>query len=61
MTLSEAYILGRKDERERSKLCNNPRSICVRCSKRPKCWKADTGAYIGNCDEFNFDVKVVKA
>lgn len=56
MTKSEVYILGRKDEGERpTNLCANPRSICVRCSKRPNCSGADTGAYVSNCDAFNFD------
>lgn len=54
MTISEAYLLGRKDEKERpTPLCNNPRSICVRCTNRPNCPNADTGAYIGNCKNFN--------
>lgn len=54
MTISEAYLLGRKDERERpTPLCNNPRSICVRCTERLKCPDADTGAYINGCENFN--------
>ena len=54
MTISEAYLLGRKDERERSTpLCNNSRSICVRCTERLNCPNADTGAYVSNCKTFN--------
>lgn len=51
MTISEAYLLGRKDEKER--LCINPRSICIRCTKRLNCPDADTGAYVDNCKGFN--------
>ena len=54
MTISEAYLLGRKDESERpTSLCRNPRSICVRCTERLKCPDADTGAYVSNCENFN--------
>lgn len=54
MTISEAYLLGRKDERERpTPLCSNPQSICVRCTERLTCPDADTGAYVGNCKNFN--------
>lgn len=54
MTISEAYLLGRKDEKERpTPLCINPRSICIRCTKRLNCPDADTGAYVDNCKGFN--------
>ena len=33
-------------------LCANPRSICVDCVKRQNCQYADTGVYIGKCEEF---------
>ena len=54
MTISEAYLLGRKDEKERAtSLCHNPRSICIRCTNRLKCPNADTGAYVSVCKDFN--------
>lgn len=54
MTISEAYLLGRKDEKEHSApLCVHPRSICVRCTKRLTCPDADTGAYVDTCKDFN--------
>lgn len=56
MTLTEAYLLGRRDERTRpSALCSNPPNICTRCIKRPDCFDAVCGAYISVCDEFQID------
>lgn len=51
---SKIYMLGRKDERERSSaLCKNPISICKRCDcHKTLCEGSDFGAYIGECESF---------
>ena len=54
--MTEIYMLGRKDERERPcSLCKNPISICKRCARyRMLCEGSDSGAYISACKDFIF-------
>lgn len=53
---SKIYMQGRLDERERpSSLCNNPNSICIRCSHyKSLCDGSDLGVYIGKCKDFSY-------